>query len=546
VLRSLRIENLVLIRHAELELVDGLNVVTGETGAGKTILAQAIGLLLGGRADASVIGVAGEEAYVEAELDLPPGLEDEEETGGVLDLRPPDEPGLVVARRIFPDGRSRSYAWGRAVARDDVAVVVERLIAMSGQFEQRRLARPSYQLDLLDAACGPEQAGRRAEARGAWRALAAARATLAELERDEGALRDRLAALEQLVADTEGMPAGEEDDLLVERDRIRNVSDVAAGVAAAAGALDPEDGEGAATLVASAERALAALGGLAPELSATADELRDVSLRLREAVADLARFRTSLEADPVRLEAIEDRLQLWADLRRRYRCATSEELLARREAAVEELEALAAGDDPIEAARTAVVEAQARVDAVVAALRAARSAAAAGFAASVTAELAQLGMADGEFAVSLETAAPGPTGADTVAFLVRANRGLELAPVATTASGGELSRIALALAAVAGGDTMVFDEIDAGIGGVTAHGVATTLRRLATHAQVVTVTHLPQIASVADAHFLVAKVDGDPTHTRIIRLDDEGHREELRRMMGGEEFVSSMAGSVRR
>jgi DNA repair protein RecN (Recombination protein N) len=540
-LSRLRIENLVLIRHAELELSEGLNVVTGETGAGKTILAQAIGLLLGGRADATVIGGAGDEAYVEAELDLPSVLADEEEIAGVLDLRPADERGLVVARRIFADGRSRSYAWGRAVARDDVAALLERLIAMSGQFEQRRLARPSYQLDVLDAACGPEQAARRAETRGAWRALAAARARLAELERDEGAARARTTELEQLVADTDGLAAGEEDELLVERDRIRNVADIAAGVAAAAEALDPEDGEGAATLVAAAERALAPLPRLAPELTATADELRDVSVRLREVVADLARVRASLPDDPARLETIEDRLQLWADLRRRYRCVTSEELLARREAAVDELETLAGGHDPVEAARSAVAEAQARVDAAAAALRDARHAAADGFAASVAAELAELGMADGEFVVRLESAEAGPSGADTVAFLVRPNRGLELAPVATTASGGELSRIALALAAVAGGDTMVFDEIDAGIGGVTAHGVAASLRRLAAHAQVITVTHLPQIATAAEAHFLVEKVEGDPTHTRIVRLDDAGHHEELQRMMGGGEFVSSVA-----
>jgi DNA repair protein RecN (Recombination protein N) len=154
VLRRLRIENLVLIREAELELRSGLNVVTGETGAGKTILAQAIGLLLGSRGDAALVGAGGEEAYVEAELDLPEGLLDEDGFEALADLRPEEEEGLVVARRVFSDGRTRAYAWGRAAARDDVAAIVERLIAMSGQFEQRRLARGSYQLDVLDAFCG--------------------------------------------------------------------------------------------------------------------------------------------------------------------------------------------------------------------------------------------------------------------------------------------------------------------------------------------------------------------------------------------------------
>src|SRR5204863_7572890 len=175
VLRRLRIENLVLIRDAELELAPGLNAITGETGAGKTILAQAIGLLLGAKGDTAYIGAAGAEAYVEAELDLPVGLPEEDEVSALADLRPEDEELLVVARRVFADGRGRAYAWGRSAAREDLAAAGERLIAMSGQFEQRRLARPGYQLDVFDSFIGSEQLGRRAEARGAWRELTAAR-----------------------------------------------------------------------------------------------------------------------------------------------------------------------------------------------------------------------------------------------------------------------------------------------------------------------------------------------------------------------------------
>ena len=165
VLRRLRIENLVLIRDAELELAPGLNAITGETGAGKTILAQAIGLLLGSRGDPALVGADGEEAYVEAELDLPDGLLEEEGLEALAELRPEDEEGLVLARRVFGDGRTRAYAWGRAAPRDDVAAAAERVIAMSGQFEQRRLARAAYQLDVLDAFCGDEQLRRRAAAR---------------------------------------------------------------------------------------------------------------------------------------------------------------------------------------------------------------------------------------------------------------------------------------------------------------------------------------------------------------------------------------------
>src|SRR5690349_23789287 len=168
-LRRLRIENLVLIREAELDLAPGLNAITGETGAGKTILAQAVGLLLGTKADDSLVGPAGGEAYVEAELDLPDELE------ALGELVPEDEDALVVARRVFGDGRTRAYAWGRSAAREDVAAAVERVVAMSGQFEQRRLARPAYQLEVLDRFCGEEQLRRRADARNAWRELLAAR-----------------------------------------------------------------------------------------------------------------------------------------------------------------------------------------------------------------------------------------------------------------------------------------------------------------------------------------------------------------------------------
>ena len=156
-LRRLRIENLVLIRDAELELSSGLNAITGETGAGKTILAQAVGLLLGARGDAALVGAEGADAYVEAELQAPPGALEEEGLEALAELRPEGEPGLVLARRIFGDGRTRAYAWGRAAAREDVAAAGELLVGMSGQFEQRRLARPAYQLDVLDSFAGEDQ-----------------------------------------------------------------------------------------------------------------------------------------------------------------------------------------------------------------------------------------------------------------------------------------------------------------------------------------------------------------------------------------------------
>jgi DNA repair protein RecN (Recombination protein N) len=539
-LRRLRIENLVLIREADLTFGPGLNAVTGETGAGKTIFAQAIGLLLGARADASSVGSDGSEAYVEAELDVPDGFFDEEDVAALAELRPEGEVGLVVARRVFGDGRTRAYAWGRAVAREDVAAATERLIAMSGQFEQRRLARPSFQLDVLDAFCGADQLERRRHARDAWGDLAAARRRHDELTRDADAVAFRLAELNELVGATEGMSADEESNLLAQRERLRHVEELADAATAAASAIAPDEGEGAASLTALAERSLAPLERVAPELGASAEELRDLSVRLREVGSDLHRFLATLDAEPGALEAVEERLQAIADLKRRFAAPSYERLLELAASAQKELGEVGATGDPVEAAAAAVAEADERVRSVTTALHEARMANARPLGDAVSAELASLGMGEGEFLVEVRERDAGATGSDEITFLVRPNPGLPFAPAAETASGGELSRIALALAAVAGGETLVFDEIDAGIGGVTAHAVAATLQRLAERAQVLTITHLPQIASVAETHFRVEKMPGDPTHTRIEELDDLLRREEIERMAGGAEFVESL------
>jgi DNA repair protein RecN (Recombination protein N) len=540
VLRRLRIENLVLIRDAELAFEPGLNAITGETGAGKTILAQAVGLLLGAKGDSAFIGAGAEEAYVEAELDLPSAVLEEEGLDALAELRPEDEDGLVLARRVFADGRTRAYAWGRSAAREDVAGAAERLIAMSGQFEQRRLSRPAYQLDVLDAFAGEEQLQRRGAARAAWRELIAARKRHEEVRQGAAAAEARLAELRALAADTEGMEANDEERLRGERERLRHVTELAEAAGTAAAALAPEDGEGAAGLTAVAERAVAPVERLAAELARAGDDLRDVELRLRETASELRAFLTSLDSDPGRLEQVEAELDRIAEAKRRFRAQTFEELLARASAARAELEAIEEGYDPAAAAAEALVHAERRAEELGVELRAARAEAAPRFAEAVAAELVGVGMGDGEFAAELREREAGPTGADDVAFLIRPNSGLPFAPVAETASGGELSRIALAIAAVGGGETMVFDEIDAGIGGETAHRVAETLRRLAGRAQVVTITHLPQIASVADRHFRVEKIPGDPTHTRIEVLGEDERREELQRMLGGREFLSSV------
>jgi DNA repair protein RecN (Recombination protein N) len=539
-LRRLRIENLVLIRSSELSFAPGLNVITGETGAGKTILAQAIGLLLGAKADSGDVGSGAAEAYVEAEFDLPDGILDEEQFEPLRELQPDGEEGVVLARRISGEGRTRAYAWGRSAAREDVATLGERLLAMSGQFEQRRLARPSYQLAVLDSFCGAEQMRRRSEAGAAWRELTAARNRYLELTRDVAATEARLRELRALVEDTEGMELGHDETLREERERLRHLTELVEGTAAAADALDPDEGDGAAGLAGAAERALAPIEQLAPELQKAADELREAEVVLRETASALRSFLAALETDPGRLEQVESELDRIADTRRRFGCDSFEELLNTAAKARTELDAIEQGHDPVAAAEKELRQAERRVEKLADDLRAARSAAVEPFGEAVAAELRGMGMGDGEFQVELRQREPGVTGVDEAVFLIRPNAGLPFAPVAQTASGGELSRVALAIAAVGGGETMVFDEIDAGIGGTTAHGVAETLARLAARAQVVTITHLPQIATRADRHFRVEKVPGDPTHTQIEELGSDERKEEIERMLGGREFLAAL------
>jgi DNA repair protein RecN (Recombination protein N) len=305
-------------------------------------------------------------------------------------------------------------------------------------------------------------------------------------------------------------------------------------------ALAPEEGQGAGDLVAQAERIVAPLEQLAPELAAGGAALREVEVQLRETASELRAFLLTLEAEPGRLEQVEAELDRLADLRRRHRVQTYAELLERGEAARRELAALDEGHDPVAAAEETLAAARREVERVHVELHATRREAAGTFAEAVARELRGVGLGDGEFRVELRERDPSATGIDDAVFLIRPNAGLPFGPVAETASGGELSRVALAIAAVAGGETMVFDEIDAGVGGTTAHAVAGTLRRLAEHAQVVTITHLPQIATLADRHFRVEKVPGDPTHTRIAPLDEAERRDELERMLGGREFLATL------
>ena len=379
----------------------------------------------------------------------------------------------------------------------------------------------------------------------AWRELGAVRRRRDEVATAEVGRAERLEELRQLVERTEGFEPGTDDALRSERERLRHVTELAEAATEAAEALSPEHGEtGAVDQLAKAANALMPVTNLAPELQAEYVNLGDAEERLKDVASALRGFLTVLEAEPGRLEAVEGELERIADARRRFGAASYEELLSRAEAGRAELDAHEAGADPLAAAEEALAEAEQRASALAERLAQARRNAADDFGEAVAAELQGLGMGDGEFQASVSEREHGSSGRDAVAFFIRPNPGLPLAPVAETASGGELSRVALALRAVAhagaGEPTIVFDEIDAGIGGRTAHAVAEALGRLAERAQVLTITHLPQIASAAETHFRVEKVPGDPTHTRIERLAESARKEEVERMLGGAEFIEAV------
>ena len=534
-LEELVVENLVLVRSARLTLHPGLNVLTGETGAGKTILAEAVGLLLGGRADAALVGPAAAEAYVEAtfsDAELPEELSE---------LAPEGAEGVTVARRVGREGRSRALLYGRSCTRDDLERIGQSLIEMVSQHEARRLLRPAVQLDLLDASGGDEVARLRGDMGAAWRALVAARRALAEAESgaaDEQGRLNELRALADAVAEVDPQP-GEEDELGRERSRLRHLDALREAAHEAAELLNPDEGSGAVALAGEAAHALARVREHDSALAGPGDELARIAGELREASVDLRSYLTGLDADPAALDRIEERLEQLAELRRRFGGVDeAAELRPRAEAAAAERAEGERADQRIARAAAAIAVSEKAADRLATGLHKARQQAAQPFAASVEHHLADMGMDGARLEVGIAESPLGPRGRDAVELRLAANPGLPAGPLGSVASGGELSRVALAvrLAARDGGATemLVFDEVDAGIGGRTARVLTDKLRELAATAQVLCITHLPQIAAAADRHFLVEKTQGETSEAHVEQLDPDAALEELVRMLGAD------------
>jgi DNA repair protein RecN (Recombination protein N) len=539
-LQELRVENLLLIDRAELRLAPGLNVVTGETGAGKTLLAQALDLLLGGRAGSGVVRGGAAEAYVEGVFSLPPEL-------ASVELLPEGAEEIVLARRVWPDGRTRAYVCGRSATVADLRELGSDLLAFYGQHEHRKLMLSTVQLDVLDGWCGVEVASLRARVGEAYRRVRALEERVDELhelasgrERELDLLGFELEEIERVSpSEDEARALGEE------RERLRHLETLRGAAAVGADAISPDDGGGAAELLAGAAAQVQHGADIDPQLAGLAERAAALAYEAQDVGAALRAYADGLDGSPGRLEEVEERLALFARLERKHGGGVAE-VLAHAERCRARREELEHAEISLGAAEEELAHAQDELEGLAGDLSRQRRRAAPALAAAVRERLAELAMPDAKFSVELgpREGGCGPRGADTVELMIAANPGLPAGPLREIASGGELSRVMLALLSVAhasdagaqsAGPLLVFDEIDAGIGGHTARAVGEHLRVLAAGRQILCITHLPQVAAMGARHFTIAKDSSTvPARTTVAALDGDGVVGELVRMLGAD------------
>lgn len=544
-LAELRIENLAVISRAELLFSPGLNVITGETGAGKTILAHAISLLLGARGGSGLIRPGVEEASIEAVFSASEGFF----AGLITEFDIPEDEDLIVRRRISPGGKSRAYLGGRAATLGVLEQITGRLLAFSAQHEQRQLMMASRQLDILDTFAGAdlldikEEFGLLHDRRSLLveQIIELGRSSEAQLKEAE-LLRFQLDEIESAA-----LVPGEDVELEAERRRLLNSEELKEASASLAALLGGSDGgEGLMDALSSALSRLQQAAGVDQSYDEIAARLQTGFYELEDIGRAARAYSGSVDSDPVRLAEIEERLDLLSGLKRKYG-ASIEEVNQYAEAASKKLALFSDVSRERPRLEKELEAVEAKMTELAQRLREMRLAAAAGLASEAGKHLGDLAFSRCEFEARLapvegagaELLAAGclRTGADAVEFLISPNPGMPLMPVRETASGGELSRIMLAIKSSVStghdGVTLVFDEIDAGIGGATGLAVGAKLKSLAESSQIVCITHLPQIACFADAHFSVVKESGaHTTATSVLRLEGEEIVDELCRMMG--------------
>jgi DNA repair protein RecN (Recombination protein N) len=560
-LEEVRITGLGVIEDAVLELSAGFTALTGETGAGKTMVVTALGLLFGGRADPARVRPGAARAAVEGRLLVSAEIAREiEDAGGELD----DEGStLVLSRSVSAEGRSRAFAGGRSVPVSLLQVLADDLVAVHGQSDQQQLLKPGRQRDALDRFGGPDLAAALASYRRVFNRHRAVRDELESLTRAE---RERVAEADMLrrgVAEVESVApvAGEDAALLAEEEKLANADALNAAATMAHEALlgDPaaasvDGGSDAVTLLGVAGRALEPVRAHDPVLAGLADRLAEATYLVSDVAAELASYTDALDSDPARLAAVQERRAALGKLVRAYATPAGQgaggtgggggpgdlsAVLDWAKQAGSRLVELEGDNDKIAALAEEEAELAAQVASLATELTALRLAAAQRFATAVTAELTALAMPHGSLtAVVSALDAPGPNGADDVEIRLAAHPGAPPLPLNKGASGGELSRVMLAIEVVfAGADpvpTFVFDEVDAGVGGKAAVEIGRRLARLARSSQVIVVTHLPQVAAFADNHLVVEKSgDGLVVESGVVRLDRPSRVRELSRMLGG-------------
>jgi DNA repair protein RecN (Recombination protein N) len=550
-LLELRIENLLLIERAELRFGDGLNAITGETGAGKTVLAHSLDLLMGGKARPQIVRPGASEAYVEGAFSVPAGLLEEPELRELAERLPEGAQEIVLGRRVGVSGRTSAFVAGRAASAADLRALGGRLLAFYGQHEHRKLTLAAAQMEILDGLGGPDQLGLRGRYRTAHAEVAAVTRELETLrerdgarERDLDLLRYELGEIEAAAPDAE-----EAEELGTERSRLRaseELREAAAGALVAISGSDTEPEGSASALLAGAEGALAAPAGIDADLDAIAERVRALTVEASDVAGELRSYLDRLEADPGRLQAIEERLEGLDRLQRKHG-GTIEAVLEHAERCRAEIERLEGAEErsaELEARLGEAIASRARMGTE---LSANRERLARELEERVAGELAELAMEGASLEVVLEPVTSdrdggeghGAGGRETVELQLATNAGMPAGPLRDAASGGELSRVMLALSGLgAGGSapTIVFDEIDAGVGGTTARAVGERLRRLGHSHQVICITHLPQVASLAGTHFRIEKSGaGDEAARADVELvEGEELVAEICRMLGAD------------
>ncbi len=531
-LRELTVENLAVVESVRLPLAPGFTVLTGETGAGKSLVVDAVALALGARASTDQVRAGTDAARVEAIFDAPATADDDP----LAELVAAGEGSLIVRREIGADGRSVVRLNDRAVTVGGLASLGSRLAEIHGQHEQQRLLEPARQLALLDEYGGHGPlAAEVAVAHRAWRACVVASA---ELLTDAHELARRVELLRHQADEITGAAPrpGEDGELEAQLRAATHAETIARSAATAVAALRDEDA--ATERLSVAERELASAAQHDPRFASLADRAAAIAAEAGELARDAAAAADAVELDPAARAAAEDRLALLYDLRRKYG-DTLEAVVEFGAAATAELERLEGQEGERERLRAEEIERRADLDAAASKLTAARDAAATRLATAVNLELPPLGLPAGAFDVVLEPDEVGPTGADRATFTFAPNPGEPPRPLSRIASGGEASRLSLALKVVlaAADETplLVFDEVDAGVGGRNAAAVGARLKALSAHHQVLCVTHLAQVAAHADAHIVVGKrTTRGRTVTEARALGPDERAEELAAMLAGE------------